>query len=258
MPVGEHRQDGHDRRERALEAGQPQEHARGDVGHAFPPFQHAPQGPRRGRDHGDGQGVRPASPILSRPRASRRSTGPSRPSLFVFNDHISLVEFARTLENRELEASDTGTANFGTQEPYIAVVDPLGGREEPPASTHARRHGRGGLTTRRGATSGAWPECWPSRWRWGSSRTREYAQAGSAWASVAYFAAALTRRAPTCIDSGARQPPSTSKAGPSRANDAPGRSAQDRRHPRHRLRLRRLDHAPSPGPAVLPRLCAAA
>jgi len=59
---------------------------------------------------------------------------PVKTTLLVFNDHISLVEFARTVENRELEASDTGTANFGTQEPYIAVVDPLGGREEPPAS----------------------------------------------------------------------------------------------------------------------------
>ncbi len=71
--------------------------------------------------------------ILSRP-GEPALDWPIKTTLFVFNDHTSLVEFARTMENRELDTSDTGVANFGIQEPYIAVVDPLGGREEPPAS----------------------------------------------------------------------------------------------------------------------------
>ncbi len=67
-------------------------------------------------------------------------------SLFVFNDTPSLVEFVRTLENREIETGETGTANFGVKQPYIAVIDPLGGREESGPSSTARKPSR----TRRG------------------------------------------------------------------------------------------------------------
>jgi mono/diheme cytochrome c family protein len=65
-------------------------------------------------------------------------------SLFVFPDATGFVEFVRTLENREIEPTDAGTANFGVAQPYVAVVDPLGGREESAATGPARRPSRKG------------------------------------------------------------------------------------------------------------------
>jgi hypothetical protein len=79
--------------------------------------------------------------ILSRPSAPALDW-PEKTSLFVFNDTTSLIEFIRTLESREVESTETGTANFGTKEPYAAAVDPLGGREEPSPSPAARRTAR--------------------------------------------------------------------------------------------------------------------
>ena len=52
-------------------------------------------------------------------------------SLFVYNDKNSFVEFVRGNENREVEATDNGSANFGAEHAYVVVVDPYGGKEEP-------------------------------------------------------------------------------------------------------------------------------
>jgi hypothetical protein len=65
-------------------------------------------------------------------------------SLFVFNDAAAFGEFVRAVENREVEAGETGTAGFSVPQPYVAVIDPLGGREESTGSAPAsRRPGRG-------------------------------------------------------------------------------------------------------------------
>ena len=74
---------------------------------------------------------------LSRPSASALDWR-MKPSLFVFSDRNTLVEFVRTQENRELQAGETGTANFGVREPYAAVIDPLGGAAEPTNAVPAR------------------------------------------------------------------------------------------------------------------------
>ncbi len=59
-------------------------------------------------------------------------------SLFLFSTPSSYVEFVRSLENREVEAGESGTASFKEKEPYIAVVDPRGGRDDSaPSSTPA-------------------------------------------------------------------------------------------------------------------------
>ncbi len=79
--------------------------------------------------------------ILSRPNASALDWR-VKPSLFVFSDRNSFVRFVRTQENRELGPGETGTANFGVKEPYAAVIDPLGGREEPTGSVPARGKSR--------------------------------------------------------------------------------------------------------------------
>jgi hypothetical protein len=66
---------------------------------------------------------------------------PEKTSLYVYNDRNSFVEFTRNVENRDVEQDTLGTAKFGVQEPYVAVADPLGGKEETPVST-TRRTGR--------------------------------------------------------------------------------------------------------------------
>jgi mono/diheme cytochrome c family protein len=65
--------------------------------------------------------------ILSRPGEPALEWA-EKTSLFVFPDTTSFVEFVRTQENREIEAGDTGTAQFGTPEPYVAVTAPPGGQ----------------------------------------------------------------------------------------------------------------------------------
>ena len=62
-----------------------------------------------------------------------------KPSLFVFNDRVSFVEFVRSNEGREVEEDDRGAANFSVDEPYVAVVDPLAGQED---TTAARKPSR--------------------------------------------------------------------------------------------------------------------
>jgi mono/diheme cytochrome c family protein len=80
--------------------------------------------------------------ILSRPSAPALDWA-EKTSLFVFNDSTGLVEFIRTLENRESDASVTGTASFGVKEPYVAVIDPLAGREDPSSGPGTRKSPRG-------------------------------------------------------------------------------------------------------------------
>lgn len=60
--------------------------------------------------------------------------------LYVFSERSEFVEFVRSNENREVDKLEQGTASLNVPEPYVAVVDPLGGHEEPAAP--ARRSGR--------------------------------------------------------------------------------------------------------------------
>jgi mono/diheme cytochrome c family protein len=62
-------------------------------------------------------------------------------SLYVFNDAASFNEFVRAVETREVEPGDVATARFNVPEPYVAVIDPLKGRDEPPGSS-SKRAGR--------------------------------------------------------------------------------------------------------------------
>ena len=72
-----------------------------------------------------------------------------KPSLFVFSDRNTLVEFVRTQENRKgSRTGETGTwRTSGVKEPYAAVIDPLGGRCR--AGRARRRLARGKSRTRR-------------------------------------------------------------------------------------------------------------
>jgi len=55
--------------------------------------------------------------------------------IYVFNERTSFVEFARSVENRDVDALEQSTANLSDSEPYVAVIDPLAGREEPAGSS---------------------------------------------------------------------------------------------------------------------------
>jgi hypothetical protein len=64
--------------------------------------------------------------------------------VYVFASRSDFIEFVRSVENREVESGDMSTGRLAVPQPYVAVVDPLGGRAEEPGA--ARRKGR----TRRG------------------------------------------------------------------------------------------------------------
>jgi hypothetical protein len=59
-------------------------------------------------------------------------------SLYLFNDRRDFVEFARSVENREVEAGVIASSNLAAAEPYVAVVDPQGGKKEQPAGAKRR------------------------------------------------------------------------------------------------------------------------
>lgn len=59
------------------------------------------------------------------------ANGQEKISLYVFNDAKTYVEFVRAVETREVEAGVEGHANLGAETPYVAVIDPLNGRDDP-------------------------------------------------------------------------------------------------------------------------------
>lgn len=72
---------------------------------------------------------------LIAPEESRQ--GVQKIGIYVFNEKSQFVEFIRSVESRELSQGDQGSADLEGSEPYVAVLDPFGGREEP-ASTSKR------------------------------------------------------------------------------------------------------------------------
>ena len=63
-------------------------------------------------------------------------------SLFVLNDAASFSEFVRAVENREIDAGNVATGRFSVGQPYVAVIDPHGGRDEPDRVAATRKPGR--------------------------------------------------------------------------------------------------------------------
>lgn len=65
--------------------------------------------------------------------------------LYVFTSKSDLVEFARTVESRDLAADEGATARMAIEHPYVAAYDPSGGRKEEPVPKKTRsRSKRGG------------------------------------------------------------------------------------------------------------------
>lgn len=64
-------------------------------------------------------------------------------SVYVFKDRNGFVEFARSVENREVEPEEESSSNFGVTEPYVAAADPAHGQDEPAAASAApKKRGR--------------------------------------------------------------------------------------------------------------------
>ncbi len=65
-----------------------------------------------------------------------------RVSLYVFNDRKDFVEFARTVEHREVSAGVMASGSLAVPQPYVVVVDPLGGKKEEPSAARRRPRGK--------------------------------------------------------------------------------------------------------------------
>ena len=74
-------------------------------------------------------------------------------SIYVFNDRRDFIEFARTIENREVDAGVSTSGNLTIAEPYIAVVDPLAGKQEEPSVARKRLRNRRGEARETAASS---------------------------------------------------------------------------------------------------------
>ena len=61
-------------------------------------------------------------------------------SLYVFGSKNDFVEFVRTVEGRDLDPEELSTVKLSIPQPYLATVDPAGGRKESPTP---KRRGRG-------------------------------------------------------------------------------------------------------------------
>jgi hypothetical protein len=68
---------------------------------------------------------------------------PEKMSVYVFANKKDFVEFVRTVENRELEADEVTTAKLMVPQPYVAALDPAGGKKEEPAPRKKGRAKRG-------------------------------------------------------------------------------------------------------------------
>ena len=101
--------------------------------------------------------------------------GPEKLSVYVFNELNAYAEFVRAVEGREVERGDEAHGKLDVETPYLAAVDPLGGRDEPAGAKKAAKSkkddepsgpGRSlaGLLTERLAASAVQQAGKPPRW----------------------------------------------------------------------------------------------
>jgi hypothetical protein len=94
----------------------------------------------------------------------RRLVGPAttepveKVGVYVFNDRNDLVEFIRSVEMREVQFDVQSTGRLSITQPYVAAVDPWGGRPET-ATSNSRNRTRGrSRKADEAAEAGATPE----------------------------------------------------------------------------------------------------
>ena len=79
---------------------------------------------------------------LRRVLGSPGADWPEKVSIYAFSTRKDYVEFVRTVEARpDVESEESTSARFSVPQPYVAVVDPQGGRKDEPgtAGTSSRR-----------------------------------------------------------------------------------------------------------------------
>ena len=59
-------------------------------------------------------------------------------SIYVFASRNDFIEFVRSVESRDVEGDEPSSGKLSVPQPYVAVVDPLGGRKEEPAAGKRR------------------------------------------------------------------------------------------------------------------------
>jgi len=65
-------------------------------------------------------------------------------SLYVFPSRKDFIEFVRTVESREAETDVLSTARFAVPQPYLAIVDPAGGKKDEPGASKRKGRSRRG------------------------------------------------------------------------------------------------------------------
>jgi hypothetical protein len=64
-------------------------------------------------------------------------------SLYVFTTRNDFIEFVRTVEGHDIDAAVSSTGKLSIPQPYLAVVDPAGGKKEEPVSRRRAKSKRG-------------------------------------------------------------------------------------------------------------------
>jgi hypothetical protein len=68
---------------------------------------------------------------------------PEKLSIYVFANKKDFIEFVRSVETRDSESDELTSAKLNVPQPYVAALDPLGGRKDEPASRKRVRGKRG-------------------------------------------------------------------------------------------------------------------
>lgn len=76
---------------------------------------------------------------LKRLLGAKAMDWPEKVSFYVFNSRNEFVEFVRTVEGREVDGEESMSIRFNVPQPYVAAVDPAGGKKEEPAAPSRRR-----------------------------------------------------------------------------------------------------------------------
>ncbi len=85
------------------------------------------------------------------PSSANALSGPEKISLYVFNDLASYVEFIRTVENREIDAGVENHGKLTVEQPYVAAVDPLAGKDEPAGAASRKSSSKKSGKAKKGA-----------------------------------------------------------------------------------------------------------
>jgi Planctomycete cytochrome C len=94
---------------------------------------------------------------LKRILGSTAGDWPEKISIYAFSSRNDFVEFIRTVEGRQdVEAEEASSARLSVPQPYLAVIDPQGGRKDEPGSgTPTRRKSRSRRVDERAAEGSA-------------------------------------------------------------------------------------------------------